>query len=41
MTALLIVGDIGLYAAALFFVWALVYVGSRPMPKPDGSERED
>lgn len=41
MTALLVACGLGLYAAALFFAWALVYVGTRPMPKPDGAERED
>ena len=40
MTAILVACGIGLYAVALFFAWALVYVGARPMPKPDGAERE-
>lgn len=41
MTGLLVACGVGFYAVALFFAWALVRVGSRPMPKPDGAERED
>ncbi len=41
MTGVLVACGVGLYAVLLFFAWALVRVGSRPIPKPDGAERED